>query len=67
MNLTINGNEMAVPKNIQTISQLIEHLEITNPVVIVEHNNNILEKEEHEKTSLTDGDQVEFIQFVGGG
>lgn len=67
MNLQINGEQVTVPESIETISDLIQYFEIKNPVFIVEHNENILEKEDHDKTFVKDGDKIEFVQFVGGG
>lgn len=67
MEVTINGNAMVIPKKVDTITKLIEHLEINNPVVIVEHNDVILQKETHENTMVQASDRIEFIQFVGGG
>lgn len=67
MNLTVNGRDVTVPSEIQTIRQLIEHFDLKSPVIIVEHNEVILEKEEHGQTKIKDGDKVEFVQFVGGG
>jgi len=67
MKVIINGNDMEIPSTVNTISKLIEHLKITNPVVIVEHNHVILEKEDHATTTIAPTDRIEFIQFVGGG
>lgn len=67
MKLQINGEEVIVPQSIKTISDLIDHFEINNPVIIVEHNENILEKDEHDQTTVKEGDRIEFVQFVGGG
>lgn len=67
MDVNINGNDMTIPNEVDTVCKLIEHLNITNPVIIVEHNDVILLKEQHETTSIHDGDKIEFIQFVGGG
>lgn len=67
MQLQINGEHVTVPENIQTITDLIEYFEINNPVFIVEHNENILEKTDHAETSIKSGDKIEFVQFVGGG
>lgn len=67
MRLQINGTEITVPTTIHTITQLIDHLELNSPVIIVEHNDIILEKEALAATKLTSGDKVEFVQFVGGG
>lgn len=67
MNLTVNGRDVVVPETIQTVKQLIEHFDLKSPVIIVEHNEIILEKGEHEKATITTGDKIEFVQFVGGG
>lgn len=67
MQLRINGERVTVPQTITTISDLIEYFEIKNPVFIVEHNENILEKEDHSSTTISEGDKIEFVQFVGGG
>lgn len=67
MDVIINGNERELSEEINTVSKLIRHLEITNPVIIVEHNDVILQKVDHEKTVIKAGDQIELIQFVGGG
>ena len=67
MNLHINGSVIEIPKTIQTISELIDHFDFNTPVIIVEHNNVILQKGEHETAKINDGDKIEFVQFVGGG
>ncbi len=67
MQVTINGKAMSLPKNVDTVAKLIEHLEIRNPVVIVEHNDCILQKEDHASTQIKENDKIELIQFVGGG
>lgn len=67
MNLTVNGRDMTVPKNIETIYELIHHFDLKSPVIIVEHNEVILETGQHEKTKINSGDKIEFVQFVGGG
>lgn len=67
MTLTVNGREVTVPETIKTVNQLINHFDLKSPVIIVEHNDVILEKGEHDKTNIEAGDKIEFVQFVGGG
>lgn len=67
MKLTINGNTERVPTTITTIKEVIAHYQINNPVVIVEHNDVIIEKSAHADTKIKNGDKLELIQFVGGG
>lgn len=65
--LHINGVEMKVPSELGNMTELIEHLGLNSPVMIVEHNGAILQKENISETTLTTGDEIEFVQFVGGG
>jgi len=65
--LLINGSTVEVPSTIHTISELIHHCQLNSPVIIVEYNQTILQKQEHETTEITEGDKIELVQFVGGG
>jgi len=67
MNVMINGEDYVVPKHVKTIRELVDHIGFDSPVIIAEHNGTILQKEEHQTAMVNTGDQIEFIQFVGGG
>lgn len=67
MDLRINDEIVNVPPSIHTITDLICHLALSNPFIIVEHNHLILKNDEHAHTKINDGDKIEFVQFVGGG
>lgn len=67
MKLHVNGEEVEVPATVTNITELVDHFGIENPVFIVEHNENILQIEEHARTKVREGDKIEFVQFVGGG
>ena len=67
LKLHINGSIVEVPKSVKTISELIAHFDLSSPVIIVEHNDVILQNGEHENAKVNDGHKVEFVQFVGGG
>ncbi|BCC57363.1 TPA: thiamine biosynthesis protein ThiS [Bacillus cereus] len=67
MNLKINGNQIEVPASVQTVAELLTHLELDNRIVVVERNKDILQKDDHTDTSVFDGDQIEIVTFVGGG
>jgi len=67
MQVQINGSVMELSSKIETVAQLMEHLDLKSPIIIVEHNKNILQKEDHKTTIVEDGDTIEFVQFVGGG
>ncbi|TMU87372.1 sulfur carrier protein ThiS [Bacillus sp. BHET2] len=67
MELRINGQLVTVPDTTLTINDLIYHYKLENRMIIVEQNQTILEKEEHGKTKVKNGDTIELVQFVGGG
>ncbi len=67
MELVINGDKLEVPNTVETVSNLLQHFELEQKVVIVEWNETILEKGSHPETRLCDGDKVELVHFVGGG
>ena len=67
MKITINGEQEQVRMDI-TVSELLVEKEVKMPdMVSVELNDRILKRSEFEQTSLSDGDKVEFLYFMGGG
>ena len=64
MAITVNGKQIEL---FETVQQLLVHFHLENRIVIVEVNKNIVMKENYETTSLSHGDVVEIIHFVGGG
>lgn len=67
MNLIINGDNLEIPGTVETVSNLLQHFDIDQKVVIVEINGDILDKETHQETKISDGDKIELVHFVGGG
>lgn len=67
MQIIVNGNIEKMPEKVRTISDVKDHFKIESPVVIVEHNDEILDKELHKEQEVVDGDKIELVQFVGGG
>lgn len=67
MKLLINGDQVEVPASVTTVAALLQHFQLDQKVVIVEKNKEILQKDSHEVESVTDGDQLELVHFVGGG
>ncbi len=67
INLTINGEQMQMLKGTNISKLLIERNVESPEMVSVELNDRILSKDEFPTTSLQDGDQIEFLYFMGGG
>ena len=64
--VTINGERREVPGGL-TVHGLLEWLELTPALVVVEHNREILDRDRYGETPLDEGDQLELVHFVGGG
>lgn len=66
MRLRVNGSERDVDDSI-TVRALIESLGLGDALVAVERNREIVPRAKHAETPLRDGDEIEIVQFVGGG
>jgi len=67
MTVLLNGESIQLPEQIVSVSDLLEHYEIHDKVVVVEVNGEILNRLEHQSTRLSDKDRIEIVHFVGGG
>ena len=66
MQITLNGDthEVAGPLS---VTELLVQLNIDARRVAVEHNLVVLKRDAFATTLVQDGDQVEVVNFVGGG
>ena len=62
----LNGDPFEVAGPL-TVSELLGRLEIDPRRVAVEHNLVVLKRTAFDVTPVGDGDQVEIVNFVGGG
>ncbi|WNR44006.1 sulfur carrier protein ThiS [Paenibacillus roseipurpureus] len=67
MNLHINGQRVEVPDAIRTIDELLAHFDLSDKMLVVEHNATILHREDHAGAQVAEGHQIEIVHFVGGG
>lgn len=65
MEIHLNGNK--VTSKSATLAELIQEKKLDANSLIVELNYEIVRQMHWNKTSLKDGDHVEFLRFVGGG
>lgn len=66
MTITLNGDPFEVPGPL-TVAELLTRLEIDPRRVAVEHNLVVLRRTAFGDTAIRDGDQIEIVNFVGGG
>jgi thiamine biosynthesis protein ThiS len=64
--ITLNGEPFELGGPL-TVAALLSHLEIDARRVAVEHNVVVLKRTAFEETVVHEGDQVEIVNFVGGG
>ena len=66
MKITLNGEPYEAPGPL-TVSALLARLEIDPRRVAVEHNLTVLKRATFDTVEVREGDQVEIVNFVGGG
>ena len=64
--IMLNGDPYDVEAPL-TVSALLARLEIDSRRVAVEHNLVVVRRGAYDATLVRDGDQVEIVNFVGGG
>jgi sulfur carrier protein len=67
MGIKLNGELVELNDEIKTIQNLLAFYKLEDRLVIVEHNREIILKDQYESTKLQKGDEVELVHFVGGG
>ncbi len=66
MTIKLNGDPHDIPQPL-SVSALLATLAIDARRVAVEHNLAVVKKAEYDTSIVTDGDEVEIVNFVGGG
>ena len=66
MTITLNGDAHSVAGPL-TIAGLLATLEIDPRGVAVERNFVVIKRDAYGTTAVEDGDQIEIVNFVGGG
>lgn len=61
----LNGERRAV--QVATLSELLTELKLDDRPVAIELNGEILPRSQLGSVNLSEGDQIEVVQFVGGG
>jgi thiamine biosynthesis protein ThiS len=66
LTIKLNGDlyELAAPL---TISELLSRLEIDPRRVAIERNFLVIKRAAYETTQIAEGDEIEIVNFVGGG
>ena len=65
MEVTVNDKPMQFAG--ETVSELLDALDMQKPYIAVSVNDSIVPRSEHTQRKLTERDQVIIVQAVGGG
>ena len=66
MRIRLNGEERELAGPL-SIGAFLASLGIDPRRVAVEHNRMVIRRDAYESTAISDGDEVEIVNFVGGG
>jgi len=66
LTIKLNGEPFEIPGPV-TISALLASLNIDPRLVAVEHNIVVIKRHLYDTTTVAEGDEVEIVNFVGGG
>jgi thiamine biosynthesis protein ThiS len=64
--ITLNGEAHTLPGPL-SVADLLARLEIDPRRVAVERNFLVIKRDAYPSTMVTDGDEIEIVNFVGGG
>ena len=68
MTIQINGREESLDHDGLSVAELLKVKEVPDPdMVSVQLNGDILDRNTFSGTSVNDGDELEFLYFMGGG
>ena len=66
MTIRVNGEPLELVGPV-TISGLLAGLTIDSRLVAVEHNLLVVKRDKYESVVVNEGDEIEIVNFVGGG
>ena len=66
MQITLNGDAYEVAGPL-TVTELLAHLNVDARRVAVERNLVVLKRAAFDVTEVSEGDEIEIVNFVGGG
>ena len=68
MKIKINGKDEELSAQSQTVAQVIKDFKVESPdMVSVQLNGEFIKREDFSSQTLKDGDEVDFLYFMGGG
>lgn len=66
MKIILNGEEQVLENELNII-QLLTKYKLEPEIIVVEKNGEIINKDLYADETVTEGDKIELIRFIGGG
>jgi len=66
LNIKVNGDPLEVSGPL-SVTSLLAGLDIDPRRVAVEHNLIVVKRDAYDRTTIGEGDEIEIVNFVGGG
>ena len=66
MNIVLNGEARQIDDG-TTLRALLDQMAVNCEALVVQRNDDIVERQSYAETELADGDTLELVHFVGGG
>ena len=66
LTITLNGESFVIEKAL-SIAELLALLKVDPRLVAVEHNVVVVKRDRYATTMIQPGDEIEIVNFVGGG
>ena len=68
MNVKVNGKDQSFDKDSVSVSEMLTLCDVNQPdMVSVQRNGEFVNKEDYTSTSVKEGDEIDFLYFMGGG
>jgi len=68
MLIKVNGKDQSIQKNAVSVSELLKSNKVESiEMVSVQLNGNFIDKNDFDKISLKENDELDFLYFMGGG
>lgn len=68
MKIKVNGKDQSIPKNEVSVLELLKNNNVESVEMIsVQLNGSFIDKNDFEKKSLKENDELDFLYFMGGG
>ena len=68
MNIKVNGKDQTFEGDVISVKDMLALCDVSQPdMVSVQLNGEFVNKEHYESTEAKEGDEVDFLYFMGGG